>query len=137
MALPIRVRNAFRMGHKLVARVAGACPDGQAWVYVEPIMRSGKAFRAVLIEWTLKRIVREPYDDTILKYRVRYVELFFWDPDDVSFYDDEWEDRNRGDRNERAEFEDEDALEQWLSRYLSDLALLRMPGRLDDRFHWW
>jgi len=128
------VQTALRLGHDLAAKVPSIAPEGTAWVWIQPIMRSGKAYRDLLDEWTLRHEAREGYDDTILRYRVRLLDLSSWNEEEDNTYAIDHVERSRAIRDEKSEVEDTVALEQWLTQYLSDLTLLRMPSSVEYHF---
>jgi hypothetical protein len=126
MSLPPRISRTLHRGEELAAEVRASRPGWRGWVHVRPIMRCGRSFQDVLEEWTRTREAREPYDDTIDLFRVRYVELtdwhIAWDWDiDLAIRE-----RPILELEEVATTEEE--LEQILSRWLPDLSRLRWPG---------
>ncbi len=134
MALPVKVRAAFRLGHPLAAHVRCSDPMGKAWVWVAPIMRGGKRYQKVLEQWTRKREAGEPYDDTILKYKVRYLELSSWNTEQDYTHALDFVERERAVRDEKTEVDDEPALEEWLRQFLGDFTMLGAPSSVDYYF---
>ena len=134
MALPLRVLNAFRFGHSLAAEVKPRKPGARAWVRVKPVLQSGETERRVRERWTLARRADGPYDGTISRYLVRYLELESWNPKVDFGYDLDYMLRDRTLQDESIELEDDASLEGWLSHHLADLSVLRHPTSVEYYF---
>jgi hypothetical protein len=134
MALPLRVQNAFRYGHSLAAEVTPRKPGARAWVRVKPILRGGKTEQQVREGWTLTRQADAPYDGTVSKYLVRYLELTSWNAAVDYDYGMEYRVRQRTLHDEEIEVSEEASLIDWLSRYVTDLDMLRKPEAVDYLF---
>lgn len=137
MALPLRVKNALSLGYDLAAPIPSELPEGRAWVYIEPKMKSGESYRTVKANWTRIREVNRSYDDTIEFYTVRLIEVSFWDEADLQY--DDWYDnvKERIIRDYRTELPDAEALEEWLLNSQTDLNLLGHPTSVGYRFYLW
>src|SRR4028119_398647 len=77
MRLPSTVYTLLHRGQELAAEVPCTRPDWRAWVWVCPIMKSGKTYAQVQEERTRTRLASS-YDDTIAHFQIRYVELSSW-----------------------------------------------------------
>ena len=101
--------------------------DWRAWVWVRPHMKLGKTLGQVQAEWTRTRVAA-PYNDTIARYEVRYVELSEWHLADEWANDLDIAIEQRPIVDKTFEVEDEGALVEALSQWLPDLGQLRNPA---------
>jgi hypothetical protein len=127
--LPAKIRNAFRLGIDLAARLPEPREGCFAWLWVQPIMKSGKTHAQVLNEWSLTGEASGPYDDTVARYLVRYVELTNWHI--AQGYEMDWAMGQRPVTDIRIEVEDEGQLVEVLGRWLADLHELRATNIAD------
>lgn len=125
MPLPLKVDNALRLGQNLAAIVTTTRPDWHGWVWVNPVMKIGKTYAQYVSECTLKGVASGFYDETIVRFQVRYVELSDWHLADSWFFDLDVAIEQRPIIDESYEAKDRIELVQLLSRWITDLNALK------------
>lgn len=125
MELPDELRYPLHQGEKLATEVA-AQPGSRAWVWVRPIMASGKTFAEALAAWNFSRRASESYDDSVVLFQVRRIELSEWH---LSYlpYDLDSALEQRPAPDEVVEVASENQLAEILSRWVGDLSRLKAP----------
>ena len=131
MVLPERIETLLHRGEALAAELPRPRDGWRAWVWIKPMMKSGRTYAEALEEWTRTRVAQASYDGTISYFVVRYVELSEWHLDDRWYFDLDLAIKERPIVDKVTTASNQTELEHVLTQWLVDPTRLGSPSAAD------